>query len=73
MKREYLKVQRLIALFAFGYILFNFPILSLFDLNQWFWGIPGLFVYLFAAWLIVIMLMALVIESGDKPQNNPGE
>ena len=54
--------QRLIALFLFGWVLFNFPMLSLFNRPATFLGIPSLYVYIFAAWAMVIALMAWIAE-----------
>ena len=61
-----LKGQRLVALSLLGGLLFNYPILSLFAGNARILGIPLIYFYLFAAWVIVIALMALIIERKDK-------
>lgn len=54
--------QRLAALGLLGWLLFNFPLLSLFnDGGTWF-GVPRLYAYLFAAWAVLIALLALVAE-----------
>jgi predicted permease len=60
-----LKGQRLVALFLLGCLLFNFPLLALFTGNTRIWGIPLIYCYVFAAWLIIIALMALIIERKD--------
>ena len=54
--------QRLIALCLFGFLLFNFPILALFNVPGTLFGVPLLYVYIFAAWGLLIALMALVAE-----------
>ena len=54
--------QRLIALFLLGWVLFNFPMLSLFNQPATLFGIPTLYVYIFAAWALVIALMAWIAE-----------
>ena len=54
--------QRLIALFLLGWVLFNFPMLSLFNQSATLFGIPLLYVYVFAAWAVVIALMAWIVE-----------
>ncbi|MGB0388995.1 MAG: hypothetical protein ACPGWR_29585 [Ardenticatenaceae bacterium] len=58
-----LKGQRLIALFFVGCLLFNYPLLALFNVEGMVWGIPILYVYVFSAWLGLILLMALLIET----------
>ena len=54
--------QRLIAIFIFGAVLFNYPILSLFNQSGSMFGIPLLYVYIFAAWAGVIGLVAWIVE-----------
>ena len=54
--------QRLIALFLLGWVLFNFPMLSLFNRPVTLLGIPSLYVYIFAAWAAVIAFMAWIAE-----------
>jgi hypothetical protein len=43
-----------------GLLLFNFPILALFNVPGTLFGIPVLYAYLFIAWAALIALMALV-------------
>ncbi len=62
MKRYGKTGQRLAALFVLGCILLNFPILFLFARPVDIAGIPLLFAYLFAAWTLLIGLMAIVAE-----------
>ena len=54
--------QRLICIFLLGVVLFNFPILALFNVSASLFGIPALFAYLFLAWAALILLMYLAIE-----------
>lgn len=61
-----LKGQRLVALFLLGCLLFNFPLLALFTGSGHIWGIPLIYFYVFAAWLIIIALMALIIERKER-------
>jgi len=56
------KGQRLIALCMLGCILFNFPILALFNVSGSFFGVPLLYAYIFLAWALLIALMAWVVE-----------
>jgi hypothetical protein len=55
--------QRLIAVFVLGCLLFNYPLLSLFNVAAEVLGVPVLYAYIFAAWALLVALMALVIES----------
>jgi hypothetical protein len=55
--------QRLIALFIFGCVLFNYPVLSLFNVGAEAFGVPVLYAYIFAAWALLVALMALAVES----------
>ena len=54
--------QRMIALCMLGCVLFNFPILALFNVPGMLFGVPVLYVYIFAAWAALIALMALAAE-----------
>jgi hypothetical protein len=56
--------QRLVALCLLGVLLFNFPLLAVFNVQAMLFGIPVLYVYFFVAWGALIALMALVIERG---------
>ena len=58
-----IKGQRLIALFILGCVLFNYPVLSLFNVAAQTFGVPVLYAYIFAAWALLVALMALVVES----------
>lgn len=54
--------QRLIGVFLLGIVLFNFPILALFNVVNTVFGVPVLYAYLFLAWALLILLMYLAIE-----------
>lgn len=54
------KAQRFVALCMLGLVLFNFPILALFNVPGTLLGVPVLYAYLFIAWAVLIALMALV-------------
>jgi hypothetical protein len=54
--------QRLVSVFLLGLLLFTFPLLSIFNRADTLFGIPLLYVYLFIAWALVILLMALAVE-----------
>ena len=57
------KGQRLVALFVFGCLLFNYPVQSLFNVASGFLGVPVLYAYIFVAWALLVALMAIVVES----------
>ena len=59
------KGQRFVALCALGLLLFNFPILALFNVNDTVLGVPVLYAYIFIAWALLIALMCLVAEAGQ--------
>jgi hypothetical protein len=54
--------QRMIALCMLGFVLFNFPILALFNVSGTLSGVPVLYAYIFLAWALLIALMAWVVE-----------
>ena len=56
------KGQRLTALCLLGFLLFNYPILALFNLPTAVLGIPVLYAWIFCAWAALIALMALTAE-----------
>lgn len=62
MNRAIATGQRLAALFLLGCVLFNYPLIALFNQPLRVFGVPLLYLYIFAAWALLIGLMALVIE-----------
>ncbi|NMG29472.1 hypothetical protein [Aromatoleum evansii] len=62
MNRPNIKVYRLAALFVLGILLFNYPLMALFNHPTLVAGIPVLYVYAFAAWVLLVALLILVIE-----------
>ena len=59
---EGLTAQRLLALFALGWLLLNFPLLGLWDRDVRVAGIPLLPAALFVGWAVLIGLLAWVVE-----------
>ena len=57
------KGQRFVALCMLGLLLFNYPILALFNVPGTVFGVPVLYAYIFVAWAVLIALMAFVAES----------
>jgi hypothetical protein len=60
------KGQRFVALFMLGLLLFNYPILALFNVSGALFGVPVLYAYLFIAWAALIAAMAFIAESGGR-------
>jgi hypothetical protein len=54
------KSQRFVALCMLGMVLFNFPVLALFNVPGTFFGVPVLYAYIFFAWAALIVLMSRV-------------
>ena len=54
--------QKLVALFAAGVVLLDYPILALFTLPADVGGVPLLYAYVFGVWVALIALMAWAIE-----------
>lgn len=65
MYRSRLTNQRLGAVFLLGCLLFNYPLLALFNRAAALLGIPVLYAYIFLAWIGFIVLVALVVERGQ--------
>jgi hypothetical protein len=55
---------RLIAVFLLGALLFNYPVLAVFSRPVEVAGIPLLYAYLFAAWTLLVALLAWVVTRG---------
>ena len=61
-----LRSQRLLALFAAGWLMLNLPLLSLWDRDVMFAGIPLLPAALFCGWAVLIGLAAWVNEGSER-------
>ncbi len=64
--------ERMVALFLLGVLAFNAPVLLLFNIDAYVFGIPLLYVYLFVAWAGLIALLRLsawlvVVEISPAP------
>jgi len=60
-----LRAQRLVALCLLGFLLFGYPLLAAFNVQETVLGIPLLYAYFFVAWGALIGLMALAVEHKD--------
>jgi hypothetical protein len=65
MSRPGLTHERLVALFLLGVLLFTPPFLGIFNTPDRVLGVPSLYLYLFAAWTLLIVLVTLAIERSD--------
>ena len=59
------RAQRLAGLFALGCLLFNYPLIELFNRPIMVLGIPLLYAYLFGAWAALIALVVVIVERSD--------
>ena len=57
------KGQRFVALCMLGMLLFNYPVLALFNVTGTLFGVPILYAYVFIAWAALIASMALIAET----------
>ena len=63
--------QRLIGVFAGGWLLLNFPLLALWDRDAIWLGLPLFPAALFVLWAALIVLLAVLMESkaiDDEPR-----
>jgi hypothetical protein len=61
-KRTNVRNERLVALFLLGLLLFNYPLLAMFNTPRLVAGVPLLYVYLFLGWLGVIAVAGAVLR-----------
>ena len=64
-------VARLVALFAAGWLAFNFPLLALWDVGTRWLGIPLLPLGLFSLWLLLIGVLGWLVEGPGKDDREP--
>jgi hypothetical protein len=60
-----LRSHRLFALFAAGWLLLNFPLLTLWDRDFSVWGVPLMPAALFIGWALLIAAAAWISETGS--------
>ena len=65
MKTQGARAARLAFLFILGVLLFNYPLLALFNVQGSVLGVPVLYAYIFLAWGVLIGLVAAVMERGS--------
>ena len=60
------KNKRLVGLFLLGCVFFNYPLLSLFNLKTSIFGIPLLIIYIFLAWVFLILMAAMATKTREQ-------
>ncbi len=66
--------DRLVALSLLGALVFSPPLLKIFAADARIFGVPLLYVFLFAAWAALIALTALLVRWGrGEPGGDQGE
>ena len=63
MTPESVKGRRLVGLFLLGFVLFNYPIISLFSIEADLLGIPVLYYYCFGVWVLMIIAIRYVTRN----------
>lgn len=58
---------RLIGIFLMAVLLFNFPLLGIFDKGEKWGAVPALFLYILIAWVVLILLVFLVMRDIPGP------
>ena len=58
-----LRTARLVGVGVLALVLFNFPLLGVFDTDTLVAGVPLVWAYLFVAWALVIALLAWIARS----------
>ena len=77
MSRPGVTGEGLFFLFLLGVFLFNPPLLSIFDIPRQLFGVPLLYIYLFACWGALLLSVAFIIEKGgdgdelQEPRDEP--
>jgi hypothetical protein len=66
-----LSTQRLLALFGAGVLLFNFPLLALWDRQALLLGVPLFPAALFIVWALLIGALAWIVEGGAEARADP--
>ncbi len=62
MAHRAVRAQQLVALFVLGWLLFSYPLLSLFNIGGVVAGVPVLYAYLFGVWIALIVALILIVE-----------
>ncbi len=72
MNRKTRKSMQLVGVFFLGCVLFNYPIMTLFNIEAFIMGLPLFYVCLFTGWAVIILLILLITETRRKQKSpNP--
>ncbi len=63
------KSMQLVGVFFLGCVLFNYPIMTLFNIDVFVMGLPLFYVCLFTGWAIIILLILLITEARQKQKS----
>ena len=67
MTTDSVKNKRLVGLFLLGCVLFNYPILYLFNLEFFFLGLPLIYIYMFVVWSLLIVAIMFITNIRSAP------
>jgi hypothetical protein len=60
------KGQKLFFVFLLFLVLFNFPLMSIFNINKLVMGLPLLYLYLFFSWAALIAIMYFLVRGKNN-------
>ena len=66
MRHSALTRQRLVGVFVLGLLLLYSPVLALFDVAAEWAGFAVAYLYLFGAWLLLLVLAAFTVEGRKR-------
>ena len=59
---------KLITVFLFAALLFNFPVIGIFLKSSRVWSIPVSWIFIFGVWLILIFWVRQIADTGFRKQ-----
>jgi hypothetical protein len=65
------KSKRLVGVFLLGVLLFNPPILIIFNRFRFLYDIPLLYLYAFLVWAVIILFVGLATRSNFRSSKSP--
>ncbi|MEZ4888518.1 MAG: hypothetical protein R3E32_27575 [Chitinophagales bacterium] len=63
---KHIKAYRLFGIFVLFFLLFNFPLISIFDKEGFIAGMPTLYFYLFGIWMLMIVFLFIIMENKKR-------
>jgi|GEM_PF-1492901 len=63
--------ERSIGLFLLGVVAFSPPLVAVFAGTRFVFGIPILYLYVFAAWAVIVALLALIARRVEAAMHSP--